>query len=106
YNGVNRWDGYGFARWYANPDDSTTVLAHEIEDIVADKKENIWLVTSGGICRMNTVTHKVSRFQSRDTIPPAFRIYDNSHLSFADGYGDANPYGGAAAGRAHITGPG
>ncbi|HVS94893.1 MAG TPA: histidine kinase [Puia sp.] len=102
-NGLNRWDGYGFAHWFANPDDSTTVPANAIENIVADKKGNIWLVTSGGVCRFNTTTHRVSRFQSGDTVPLAFRRFDNSQICFVD---DENPYIVSPTGLYHMTGDG
>src|ERR1700759_831344 len=39
-NGLNRFDGYRFTRFYANTDDSTTIPANEIENIIADKKNN------------------------------------------------------------------
>ena len=102
-NGLNRWDGYGFTHWFANPDDSTTVLANQIERIDADNKGNIWLVTAGGICRFNTTTHRVTRFQSGDTVPFAFRTFDNSTVCFTD---DDNPYIASPFGLYHMTGDG
>ncbi|HXB94647.1 MAG TPA: two-component regulator propeller domain-containing protein, partial [Puia sp.] len=99
-NGLNRWDGYGFTRWFANPDDTTTLLANEIEDLVADKTGNLWLETAGGICRFNTVTHRVSRFRSGVTTPPTFRNFDNSGIFFGEG---GDPYIVSPSGLYHFT---
>ena len=99
-NGLNRWDGYGVTRWFANPDDSTTLPANEIEDLTADKKGNLWLETAGGVCRMNTVTHAVKRFLYGESIPPAFRNYDNSRICFGE---SGDPYIVSPNGLYHFT---
>jgi ligand-binding sensor domain-containing protein len=83
-NGLNRWDGYGFTRWFGTPDDTTTLPANEIEDVVADSNGNLWLETAGGVCCFNTLTHKVSRFRDGETIPTVFRNYDNSSIALGE----------------------
>ncbi|HEV9035913.1 MAG TPA: histidine kinase [Puia sp.] len=83
-NGLNRWDGYGFTHWFANPDDSMTIPANLIEDLVADKKDNIWMVTSGGVCKFSTLTHKVTRFGHGDTAPAVFRTFDDPRICFVN----------------------
>ena len=40
-NGLNRFDGYGFTRFYANREDSTTIPANEIESIAADQSGHL-----------------------------------------------------------------
>ena len=99
-NGLNRWDGYGVTRWFANPDDTATLPANEIEDLTADKKGNLWLETAGGVCRMNTVTHAVKRFLDGESIPPAFRNYDNSRICFGE---SGDPYIVSPNGLYHFT---
>jgi ligand-binding sensor domain-containing protein len=99
-NGLNRWDGYGFTRWFANPDDTSTLPANEIEDVAADKNGNLWLETAGGVCCFNTLTHKVSRFRNGAVIPTVFRNYDNSSISFGE---DGDTYVASPSGLYHFT---
>ena len=89
-NGLNRFDGYGFARFYSNHYDSNTITSNEINFIFSDHKDNLWMTTSEGICRFNTVTQKVSSFKSGANTPAPFRIYDGSNIWFDDG--NKNPY--------------
>jgi ligand-binding sensor domain-containing protein len=89
-NGLNRFDGYGFAKFYANPYDSNTIAANEIESIHSDHKDNLWMMTTEGICRFNTVTQKVSKFKSAVNTPAPFRIYEGSNIWFDEK--QQNPY--------------
>ena len=98
-NGLNRWDGYGFTHWFANPDDATTIPANLIEDVVADRNGNIWMVTSGGVCRMETRTHEVIRYQYGDSVPPVFRTFNDPRVCFVD---DDQPYIVSPDGLYHI----
>jgi ligand-binding sensor domain-containing protein/anti-sigma regulatory factor (Ser/Thr protein kinase) len=79
-NGLNRFDGFGFTRFFADPNDSSTILANEIESIQADRHNNLWVQTAGGICRFNTATYRVDRFDSGRSTPPPFRSYDNASI--------------------------
>ena len=99
-NGLNRFDGYGFSRWFANPDDTTTLLANEIENIAADRKNNLWMMTAGGICRFNTITRKASHFRSGASNLPVFRSFDNSGIWFGD---NGDPYIVSSTGLYHFT---
>ena len=81
-NGLNRFDGYGFAKFYANPYDSGTIAANEIESIYSDDKDNLWMMTAAGICRFNTVTQKATSFKSGANTPAPFRSYDGSTIWF------------------------
>jgi ligand-binding sensor domain-containing protein len=99
-NGLNRFDGYGFARWFANPDDTSAFPANQLEDLTADKKSNLWLTTASGICRFNTITHKVSRYSSGSSVPYSFRTFDNSSIWF-DEKGD--PFVVSPDGLFHFT---
>src|SRR5580698_8192200 len=74
-NGLNRFDGYGFTRFFADPGDKSTIPANEIEFITADQHNHLWVQTATGICRFNTFTHKVDRFDSGRNTPLAFRSF-------------------------------
>jgi ligand-binding sensor domain-containing protein len=79
-NGLNRFDGYGCTRFFANSDDSSTLPGNVIEKVVAGKNNELWLLTIGGLCRFNTTTHKVKRFRSGNATPPVFRIFDGAGI--------------------------
>ncbi|HXB06965.1 MAG TPA: two-component regulator propeller domain-containing protein, partial [Puia sp.] len=81
-NGLNRFDGYGFAKFFANLDDTTSLPDNDIEAIYPDRRNNLWLVTASGVCRFNTLTHRTARFQTGAAIPAPFRNYDNSQIWF------------------------
>src|SRR5580704_1213748 len=87
-NGLNRFDGYGFTRFFADPGDKSTIPANEIEFITADQHNHLWVQTATGICRFNTVTHKVDRFDSGRNTPLAFRSFEDPTVWF-DHHGDA-----------------
>jgi ligand-binding sensor domain-containing protein len=87
-NGLNRFDGFGFTRFFANTGDSSSIPANEIESVTADSHDHLWIQTAGGISRFNTLTHKVDRFDSGRNTPPTFRTYENSNVWF-DEHGDA-----------------
>ncbi len=38
-NGLNRFDGFGFTRFFANPGDSSSLPANEIESVIADSHD-------------------------------------------------------------------
>ncbi|HTR28260.1 MAG TPA: histidine kinase [Puia sp.] len=81
-NGLNRFDGFGFTRFFANPGDSSTIPANEIESVDADRHDHIWLQSAAGISRFNTVTHKVDRFDSGRNTPSAMRSFQNASVWF------------------------
>jgi ligand-binding sensor domain-containing protein len=100
-NGLNRFDGFGFTRFFADPNDSSTILANEIESIQADRNNHLWVQTAGGVCRFNAITYLVDRFDSGRSIPPAFRSYDNASF-WLDDQGDV--YVVSGDGLYHFTG--
>lgn len=89
-NGLNRYDGYGFTKFYANPYDSNSIAANEINSIHSDDQNNLWMVTVAGICRFNTLTQKACVFKSGMNIPASFHIYDGANIWFDSGR--AEPY--------------
>ncbi len=44
--GVSRYDGYEFRNYAHNPEDSTSISANFISDILCDHKNNIWITTT------------------------------------------------------------
>lgn len=81
-NGLNRFDGYGFENFYANPYDLSSIVANNISNMYSDKQNHLWLMTTAGICRFNTVTQKTTRFVSGTDSPAAFQVFDGSAIWF------------------------
>lgn len=79
-NGLNRYDGYGFAKFFSNQADTSSLPDNDIEAIYPDRKDHLWLVTASGVCRFNKSNHKTSRFQTGTGTPNAFRTFDNSQV--------------------------
>src|ERR1700753_25884 len=67
--GLTRFDGFGFTRFFASFADSSSLPANEIESVAPDTHTRLWMQTAGGICRFNTVTHQVDRFDSGRNTP-------------------------------------
>lgn len=87
-NGLNRFDGYGCTRIFANPDDTTSLPSNELMRVVAGKQHDLWLQSAAGICRYNIKTHKFNNFQSGPSTPSIFREYEGCGVWF-DQQGDA-----------------
>ncbi|HVU97646.1 MAG TPA: histidine kinase [Puia sp.] len=81
-NGLNRWDGYGFAKYFSRLEDTASLPDNDIEKIYSDRNDHLWLETGSGICCFNTHTHKTIRFQTGTAAPVPFRTYDNSQVWF------------------------
>lgn len=63
-NGLNRFDGYGFKTFYANPNDPQSIQNNRIQLLVADSHDRIWGSTSDGIFSFNTSTQQTHVFRS------------------------------------------
>ncbi|MBS1974643.1 MAG: hypothetical protein JST13_09850 [Bacteroidetes bacterium] len=101
-NGLNRFDGYGFAKFYANPYDSNSINANEIAGIYSDHQDNLWIMTSAGICRFNAITQKATGFKTDTNSPAPFRIYEGSNIWFDKG--QQYPYIVSPSALYHFTG--
>jgi ligand-binding sensor domain-containing protein len=81
-NGLNRFDGYGCTRIFANPDDPTSLPSNEIMGIFAGKGHDLWLQSSAGICCYNIATHTFDNFQTGPSTPTVFREYEGCGFWF------------------------
>lgn len=45
-NGLNRYDGYGFLSYYANPADSTALADNAIYSLLTDSRHRLWIGTA------------------------------------------------------------
>ncbi|HTQ27080.1 MAG TPA: histidine kinase [Puia sp.] len=64
HSGLNRFDGYGFKRYYYDPNNPSSISNNYIAHIVPDGKNNLWVSTSEGFLYFNTMTQRATRFPS------------------------------------------
>lgn len=67
-NGLARFDGYEFKRFYFNPNDTATIHGLTVAAILQEKKGNIWVSTSP------------SYLNEYDPVTRSFRVHDFSKL--------------------------
>lgn len=67
-NGLARFDGYEFKRFYFNPNDTATIHGLTVAAILQEKKGNIWVSTSP------------SYLNEYDPVSRSFRVHDFSKL--------------------------
>ena len=60
-NGLNKFDGYSFERFFNDPADTNTISNNWIFDITEDQNGIIWIGTKGGL---NNYDKKTGRFSS------------------------------------------
>jgi len=86
-HGLNRYDGYGFKNFYADPRDPFSFQNNRIQQMVAADNGDIWASTPDGIFSFNTQTHHATAFKPQPGIPdsytaniPAFIYLDSTGL--------------------------
>jgi len=52
-NGLNKFDGYKFVKYYHNPEDSTTVAGDQIDCLFEDSDGDLWVGSNDGLSRYN-----------------------------------------------------
>lgn len=57
-NGLVRYDGYNFLRFYTHNKDNGTISNNFINDIYEDTEENLWVATNHGVNLYNKDTNK------------------------------------------------
>jgi ligand-binding sensor domain-containing protein len=87
-HGLNRFDGYGFKNFYANPADSNSFQNNRIQQLLAADNGDLWASTPAGLFRFDPATQRAIAFKpqpgdSSSFGPPtiaAFIYFDSTHL--------------------------
>jgi signal transduction histidine kinase/ligand-binding sensor domain-containing protein len=66
-NGLNRFDGYTFEKYFYDPSDNHTISSNWIFDIAEDPDGGIWLGTKGGLNKFDKRTGRFIVVNHRDT---------------------------------------
>ncbi|OJW52899.1 MAG: hybrid sensor histidine kinase/response regulator [Sphingobacteriales bacterium 50-39] len=87
YDGLNRWDGYGFKVFHNVIDDSTSLATNTIYSIEEDESHCIWVGGQKGLSMYNVLTSKFSRVRYTSLSGSLENIQDNIHIVRAAGPG-------------------
>ncbi len=49
FNGLNRYDGYNFVKFYHDPKDSTSIVGDQVEDLLIDSEGHLWIGNNNGL---------------------------------------------------------
>jgi len=67
FDGLNRYDGFGFKVYKTDPNDSTSILGQGFYSIVEDKNKDIWIASLGeGLNRFIRSQDKFLRYRRED----------------------------------------
>jgi ligand-binding sensor domain-containing protein/signal transduction histidine kinase len=64
-NGLNKFDGYTFTRYFTDPSDSTTISNGWIYGMAEDSSGCLWIATKRGLNRFDKKTGHFSKFSHR-----------------------------------------
>jgi ligand-binding sensor domain-containing protein/signal transduction histidine kinase len=64
-NGLNKFNGYTFEKYFFNPNDSTSISSSWIYGITEDKSGNLWIATKRGLNRFDKKTGKFTVINHR-----------------------------------------
>lgn len=62
YDGLNRFDGYGFTVYRNNNLDSNSLDHNQIREIVSGSQNSLWVLTGGGLNRLDNRTGQFHRY--------------------------------------------
>ncbi len=65
-NGLNKFDGYSFKRFFNDPDDTSTISSNWIFDIAEDPNGVLWIGTKNGLNKYDKNTGRFSRVSLSD----------------------------------------
>jgi ligand-binding sensor domain-containing protein/signal transduction histidine kinase len=73
-NGLNKFDGYGFERFFHDPEDPASLSNNWIFSITEDSSGLLWIGTKGGVNRFDK---KTGRFSVVQHLPAGASVHDN-----------------------------
>ena len=71
--GLNKYDGYEFTKFYHHAEDSTSLSSNTINDIKEDIYGNLWIATNHGLNKYLRSTNKFQQYLADDLSEDALR---------------------------------
>ncbi len=69
-NGLNRFDGSAFDKFFYNPTDSTSIQNNEIQDILVTDNNQLWVSTINGISNFDAPTQSFKNYAPDTLVLP------------------------------------
>ncbi|MBN1596684.1 MAG: response regulator [Bacteroidales bacterium] len=85
-NGLNRYDGYSFIKYYHNPEDTTSIAGDLIESTYIDSENNLWIGTNDGFCIYDRQIDAFKNFKYKKNYPEVLKGNSISNI-FEDSKG-------------------
>lgn len=73
FDGLSRWNGYEFRNYYHHPGDTTSISYFEVQDVLVDSYNNIWVGSPSYLAKYNRAKDNFIRF-------PQFTIINHPRL--------------------------
>ncbi|GAB3665256.1 two-component regulator propeller domain-containing protein [Echinicola sediminis] len=100
HDGLNKYDGYSFKVFQANPGDSTALSSNLIFALAEDPRGYLWVgTTGGGVNRLDLTTEKFKRILHQEGNPASL---SNNHVTTILVAKDSSVWVGTQAGLNHI----
>lgn len=64
-NGLNRYNGYSFTKFYHNSEDSSSIASNVCRNLVKDQLGNLWVATKKGISVYNPIKETFINYKSQ-----------------------------------------
>jgi len=61
-DGLNKFDGYGFKKYYHNPGNDQSISSDYITSLYEDSKHNLWIGTNKGLDKFNLISEKFTHY--------------------------------------------
>jgi signal transduction histidine kinase/ligand-binding sensor domain-containing protein len=68
WDGLNRYDGYNFKKFYHYAIDSNSLPGNTIHNLYEDGQGTLWIGTNGGLCKYDPLSEKFSRLFLKDSL--------------------------------------
>lgn len=82
-NGLNRFDGYNFTHYFADPENPTGLKSNEILTLLIDNKDQLWVGTFDGLYTYNQAQNKfyevkINQVNLTEANIPVYSLYQDS----------------------------
>lgn len=76
WDGLNRFDGYNFRQYKADPRDSRSLKGNWVFSIFEDADQNLWICTNNGLSRYDFGNDNFEPIQGLDTFAVKYMVQD------------------------------
>jgi ligand-binding sensor domain-containing protein len=71
-NGLNRYDGYSFVKYYHDAKNANTIAGDQIQDLLIDHEGELWVATNNGLSQYDRNQGTFINYSHNDSIPNSY----------------------------------